>query len=72
VAVAAMFEGIEVAGRRARTTGAEFGIAMGAAAGVAAHGPGTAAGDFTVGFVGVSGHGAPMNGSLFRVRQVHV
>ena len=38
----------------------------------AAHGPGTAAGDFTVGFVGVSGHDAPMHGSLFRVRQVHV
>ena len=50
-------EGIEVAGRGAGATGPELGITMGAAVGVAAHGPVAATGDLAAGFVWVSGHG---------------
>ena len=63
VAVAAVFEGVEVAPRSACATGAEFSIAMGAAAGVATHSPGAASGDLAVGFVWVSGHVTPMANS---------
>lgn len=56
VAVAAVFEGIEVTPGSAGSPGAEFGVAMGAAAGVATHGPGAAAGDLTVDFVWVARH----------------
>jgi hypothetical protein len=57
MAMAAVFEGVEVARGRTRATGAELGIAVGAAAGMAAHGPVAAAGNLTGGLVGVSGHG---------------
>jgi len=56
VGVVAVFEGVEVAGGSAGAPGAELSVAMGAAAGMAAHGPGTAAGDFTVFLVRVSRH----------------
>ena len=55
--VVAGAKGIEVAGWSARATGAELGIAVGAAVGVTAHGPGMAAGDLAVGFVRIAGHG---------------
>jgi hypothetical protein len=57
VAVAAMFEGVEVAGRRASATRAELVVAMGTAAGPATHGPGAAARGLAGSFVWVSGHG---------------
>jgi len=56
-AVAAVFEGVKVAGRRASATGAEFVVAVSAAAGLVAHGPGAAARNLTGGFVRVSRHG---------------
>lgn len=49
--------GVEVAGCGAGATGPEFGVAAGAAVGVAAHGPVAATGDLASGFVRVSGHG---------------
>jgi hypothetical protein len=56
VGVVAVFEGVEVARRSASAPGTELSVAMGAAAGVTAHGPGTASGDFTVFLVRVSRH----------------
>jgi hypothetical protein len=52
------FEGVEVGRRRTTATRAELGVAVGAAVGVAAHGPGAAAGCLAAGLVRVSGHGA--------------
>jgi hypothetical protein len=49
-------EGIEVSGRGAGASGPEFGVAMGAAMGVAAHGPVATAGDLAAGFLRISGH----------------
>jgi hypothetical protein len=57
LAVAAMFEGVEVARGGTDAAGAEFVVAMGTAAGLSAHGPGTAARDLAGRFVWVSGHG---------------
>ena len=51
VAEVAVFEGIEVAAGGTGRAGAEFGVAMGAALGVATHGPGVAGGDVAVGLV---------------------
>jgi len=61
VAEVAVPEGIEVAAGGTGGTGAEFGVAMGAAIGVATHGPGAAGGDVAVGFVRVAGHGESTN-----------
>jgi len=55
--VLAGFEGVEVAGRGADEARSEFEVAVGAAAGVAAHSPVAAVGHLTAGFVWVSGHG---------------
>ena len=57
VGVAAVLEGVEVTVGGTGAARAELGVAVGAAAGVAAHGPGAAAGDLAVGFVRVSRHG---------------
>lgn len=55
--VVAGLEGVEVAGGRAGPARAEFGVAMSAAVGVTAHGPGATVGDLATGFGMVSGHG---------------
>jgi hypothetical protein len=60
VGVPAGAEGIEVAGRGAGAAGAEFGVQVGAAVGVAAHGPVVATGDLAAGFVRISGHGCQL------------
>ena len=52
----ASFEGVEVARRGTAAAGPELAVAMGPAAGVAAHGPVVAAGYLTAGFAWVSGH----------------
>ena len=57
VGVATVLEGVEVTVGGTGAARAELGVAVGAAAGVAAHGPGAAAGDLAVGFVRVSRHG---------------
>jgi hypothetical protein len=62
VAEVAVLEGIEVAAGGTGRTGTEFGVAMGAALGVATHGPGAAGRDVAVGFVWVAGHGKSANG----------
>ena len=54
--VAAVLEGVEVALGSASAARAELYIAVGAAEGMAVHGPVSAAGVCTVGFVGVSWH----------------
>jgi hypothetical protein len=56
VGVAAVLEGVEIARGSASAARAELGIAVGAAEGVAVHGPVGAAGVCAVGFVGVSWH----------------
>ena len=51
-------EGVEVAPGRTAPAGSQLGVAVGPAAGLAAHGPVAAAGGLAAGFVRVSGHDA--------------
>jgi hypothetical protein len=62
VGVVAGLEGVEVATRRAAAARAEFGVAVRAAQGMAAHGPALTAGILAARFVPVSGHGVILQG----------
>jgi hypothetical protein len=57
VGVMAGAEGVEVVAWGASAAGPEFGVAVGAAVGVVAHGPVAATGDLAAGLVWISGHG---------------
>jgi hypothetical protein len=50
-------EGVEIVAGGAGAAGPEFGVAVGAAVGVVAHGPVAATGDLAAGLVWISGHG---------------
>ena len=60
VGVSAGAEGVEVAGRGAGAAGAELGIQVRAAVGMAAHGPVAATGYLAAGFVRISGYGCQL------------
>jgi hypothetical protein len=72
VGVLAGAEGVEVAGRGAGAAGAELRVAVGAAVGMAAHGPIATTGNLAAGFVRIAGHGCRLLFPVFSTSRFHI